>query len=110
MSSLKNLPINEPKNLASLIKTKQNQIVSMALTSSENVHMSIFTFSNEETVSEEAYTGDTMYLILEGETFVKEEAKTHHLKTNDVLCVPANTLHSIGGKGAFKVLHLTLSN
>lgn len=76
----------------------------MALLKSEHVQISLFTFADKEIISKEEYFGDTMYLVLEGETLVAPNGKEHLLKTEDTLMVPAHVLHAIGGKGAFKVL------
>ncbi len=109
MKILRNLPIDNPEALKDLIAPRENQIVSMALASNEHIHMSIFTFADEETISEGESLGDTMYYVVEGETYIKQGEKISHLKTGDVLMIPANTLHSIGGKGAFKVLEIIVN-
>jgi len=67
MAKLRNLPQICPVPMESLIKSKKNQIVSMALSDSDHVQVSLFTFADKETVSEEEYFGDTMYLVVEGE-------------------------------------------
>lgn len=108
MAILRNLPSEEPKNLSSLITPKTNQIVSMALSKSEDFQLTVFTIADKETVSEEEYFGDTMYFILEGETYITIDDKIHTLKTGDVFKVPAHIIHSIGGKGEFKLLQLTV--
>lgn len=110
MAHFRNLPTEAPQNLASLITPKQNQVISMALSKSDNFQMALFTFADKETVSEEAYNGDTIYLIVEGETIISEEQREHHLKYGDVLCIPEGVLHAIGGKGSFKVLQITINN
>lgn len=109
MKILRNLPIDSPQALKELIRTKEKQVVSMALASNEHIHMSIFTFADGETISEGESLGDTMYYMLEGETYIRQGEKKNHLKTGDVLLVPANTLHSIGGMGAFKVLEIIVN-
>lgn len=107
--TLKNLPLENAQNLADLITPKHNQVVSMALSKSDNVQVTLFTFADKETVSEEEYLGDTMYYIVEGETYVGQKGNKTLLKTGDVFSVPAHTLHEIGGKGAFKVLQITIN-
>ena len=109
MANLRNLPTENPMELASLITPKENQVISMALSKSDHVEVSLFTFADKETVSEEEYFGDTMYLVLEGETLITQNGKEHLLKTGDTFMVPAHILHAIGGKGAFKVLQITLN-
>lgn len=109
MSKLKNLPTSAPQNFATLLTSKPHQIISMALSESTLFQMSIFTFADKETISEEAYFGDTMYLILEGMTHIILNGHAHLLKQGDVFKVPAHTLHAIGGVGPFKVFQITLN-
>lgn len=109
MERLRNLPIDSPQALKELISPKAKQIVSMALASNEHLHISIFAFADEETISEGQSLGDTMYYMLEGETYIRQGEKTNHLKAGDVLLVPANTLHSIGGMGSFKILEIIVN-
>ncbi len=109
MKRLKNLPIDKPQALKDLITPKKNQIISMALAANAHIQMSLFTFADQETVSEEEYFGDTMYYLLEGETYIKQGEKTKHLIMGDVLLIPARTLHAIGGKEAFKVLQIIIN-
>ncbi len=108
MAILRNLPTEEPKNFSSLLTPKQNQIVSTALSDSEDFQLSVFTFADKETVSEEEYFGDTMYFVLDGETYITIGEKSYLLKTGDVFKVNAHILHAIGGKGEFKVMQLTV--
>lgn len=108
MAILRNLPTDEPKKFANLLTPKQNQIVSMNIFANEDLQLSIFTFANKETVSEEEYIGDTMYFILEGETYITIGDKPYTLKAGDVFKVPAHTFHGIGGKDEFKMLQLTV--
>lgn len=108
MATLRNLPQESPESLASLITLKENQIISMALSKSDHVQIALFAFADNEDVTEEEYFGDTMYYIIEGEAFITMDGKQIDLKTGDVFSVPAHKLHAISGKGAFKVLHITI--
>ncbi|AMJ41374.1 cupin domain-containing protein [Anaerotignum propionicum] len=109
MATLRNLPTDNPECFSEMITPKKNQVVSMLLSSSEHIYVTLFTFADKETVSEEEYFGDTLYYVLEGETLIKQGEKMSHLKTGDVFSVPAHTLHAIGGKGSFKVLQITVN-
>ena len=109
MAHLRNLPLDEPQFLADLITPKKNQIVSMALSQSDHFNISLFTFDDKETVSEEEYFGDTMYYVIEGETLIQMKGREVHVKAGQVFSVPAHTLHAIGGKESFKVLQITVN-
>jgi quercetin dioxygenase-like cupin family protein len=109
MAYLRNLPTQEVKKLGALIEGKKGQIVSMNMSNSEDVQISLFTFADKETVSEEEYYGDTMYLVIEGETHITQGQHKYHLKEGDTMMIPANTIHEVGGRGAFKLLQITVN-
>ncbi len=106
--TIRHLSEEIPQQLASLIEPKPHQVVSMALSSSDHVYMTLFSFADGEMVSEEEYTGTTMYYLLEGETKIERDGREHRLKAGDVLAVPAHVLHTVGGLTAFKMLQITI--
>lgn len=61
----------------------------MNFSASEHIQIILFTFADKETVSEEEYYGDTMYLVIEGETYITKKEEKYHLKTGDIFMVPA---------------------
>ncbi|RGF96506.1 cupin domain-containing protein [Firmicutes bacterium AM55-24TS] len=107
MDSLKNVP-TEPTLLTELINAKKNQVVSMALSKRDDVTVSVFSFSDNEGVSEEEYFGDTLYYVLEGKMSISINEKTYELKQGECMAVEAKTSHAIGSKTAFKVMQITL--
>jgi len=108
MNRLKNLPSTAARNLASLLDAKAHQVVSMALSSSDAVQVSLFTFADGEMVSEESYPGDTLYLLVEGETKITLGEREIPMVVGDILAVEADRLHAIGGGTGFKVLQVTI--
>lgn len=109
MSILKNLPMQEAKAISELVDIRKGQVLSMALSNSEHVQMTLLSFAEGEMVSEESYFGDTMYLLLEGETEIMIENRKIHLCAGEVYMVPAHTLHAVGGNSAFKILQVTVN-
>ena len=67
MEFLRNLPTDDPAALAGLIDIRPARVVSMALTRSEHCQMTLLAFGDGESVSEERYFGDTLYLCAGGE-------------------------------------------
>ncbi|PIE70397.1 MAG: cupin [Deltaproteobacteria bacterium] len=106
--TIKNVSMETPEQLAGLITPKVNQVVSMALSNVEQIHMNLFSFADGEMVSEETYLGTTLYYLLEGETKITRDQKEYRLKAGDVLAVPAHVLHAVGGLNAFKMLQITI--
>ena len=74
----------------------------MALSRVGNVQMTLLAFAAGESVSEEAYFGDTKYNVLEGEMPLTMNGKTTVMRAGECVAVPAGTLHAVGGAGAFK--------
>ena len=109
MELLRNLPTDEARALKDLIALRPGCVASRALSRSEHCQMTLLAFDAGESVSEESYFGDTLYLVLEGQMPLTMDGRTFLLSAGDCLSVPANTLHAIGGTAAFKLLQITLS-
>ena len=106
---LRNLPTQEAAQLASLIACRPHQVSSMGLASFDApVDMTMLAFSAGEEVSEEAYEGDTLYYLVEGQAEVDLPDRTVRMRTGDVLMVPRGTLNAVRSVGDFKVLQITL--
>ena len=108
MARLRNLPTDQVKKFASLIDVKDQQVISMSLTDSDNVDMVMLSFGAGEGVSEEVYQGDTMYLILDGEVTIRKEEQDYHLCKGDTIMVEADIPHEILGKNAYKIVQITV--
>ncbi len=106
--TIKNISTETPERLAALIEPRANQVVSMALSNSEHVHINLFSFADGEMVSEEEYSGATIYYLLEGETIITRDGRKDRLQAGDALAVPAHVLHAVGGLSAFSMLQITI--
>lgn len=107
MEHLKNLPIS-PEKLSDMISVKPNMVASMSFSKNENIDMTLLAFAEGEGISEEAYKGDTCYLVLEGEMTIISGENRHVLGKGDCMAVQAEELHAIEGRGSFKILQITL--
>ena len=110
MDTLRNLPIDQPRALASLVEIRPGRVVSMALSRSEHCQMTLLAFAEGESVSDEEYFGDTLYTVLEGEMPLNQGGQQRVLKAGESLRIPARTPHAIGGGSAFKLLQITVSD
>ena len=108
MEYLRNLPLKHAVQLADMISVQPGRVVSMALSRSDHCQMSLFSFGEGESVSEEQYFGDTLYYVLEGEMPLIFGGTEHVLRAGDCMAVPSGTPHAIGGTKAFKLLQITL--
>lgn len=110
---LRNLPETEAEPLAGLITCRPGQVSSMSLVRGGlelGVSATLFAFAVGESVSEERYEGDTMYLCVEGRmALTRPDGWRAELSAGDVLVVPAGVEHAVEGvDGAFKMLQLTV--
>ena len=104
---LKNLPTAAPEQLASLLTNRPGQVSSMALAQLGNiVAITLMAFAEGESVSEEAYEGDTLYYVLEGAADVVFAERRERLGTGAALMVPKGQLHAVEAAEAFKMLQI----
>ena len=108
MDALRNLPTQQPEQLAQLIQIQPGRVVSMSMSRQENCQMTLLAFGDGESVSEERYFGDTLYYVLEGSMPVYQEDKETVLRAGVCMAVPAGVTHAIGGAGPFKLLQITV--
>lgn len=106
---IKNLPTNRGEALRQLIDYRPHQIVSMSLSKSPGIQMTLFSFADEEMISEEEYYGDTMYYVVEGMTEIIFGEQRIPLQEGDVFHVPTRIAHAIGGIAPFKLLQITIN-
>ena len=109
--NLRNLPVDEAKALSGLVTCRPGQVSSMSLVRGgleAGVSMTLFAFAEGESVSEERYEGDTLYLCVEGAMRVTwPDGKAVSLATGEVLKVPAGVEHAVESNGgAFKTLQI----
>lgn len=109
MTLLRNLPVQQPEQLAELISIEPNRVVSMSMSKSPHCQMTLFALGDGESVSEECYFGDTLYYVLEGRLSVSMEQNEHTLVPGACLAVPAQTPHAIAAPDGCKLLQITLS-
>lgn len=107
--SLRNLPLESAASLSSLIEARSGQVSSKSLAAADGIAMTLFAFAPGESVSEEEYPGDTLYLCVEGRTRLVLPDARIELDCDQVLCVPAHIQHAVEGvdDAGFKILQIT---
>ena len=108
MEFLKNLP-QDPMALKDMIEIRPGRVVSMSLSKSEHVSMLLMSVADDEEVTSEQYPGDLIYYVLEGSMPLQRENGTCVLREGELVAIPANEPHSIGGAGAFKLLQIIVT-
>lgn len=108
MDFLRNLPTQQPRQLARLIEIQPGRVVSMAMSRQEHCQMTLLAFGDGESVSEECYFGDTLYCVLEGALQISMGDGSCRLQSGDCLAVPARTSHAVAAPEGCKLLQITL--
>ena len=104
---LKNLPTATPEPLVGLLTNRPGQVSSMALAQLDDaVAITLMAFAEGESVSEEAYEGDTLYYVLEGAADVVFSDRRKCLVAGTVFMVPKGQLHAVEAAEAFKMLQI----
>ena len=110
---LRNLPDDEPASLAALVTCRDGQVSSRSLVLGgfgPGLSATLFAFAAGESVSEERYEGDTMYLCVEGRmALTRPDGWRAELGAGEVLRVAAHVEHAVAGvDGPFKMLQVTV--
>lgn len=94
-------------NIKDYINVRENQIVSKNLFKSEEVLISLFSFSEDESVSEQSNSEDIFIYVLEGEVCVTHN-ENFNAKENQVLAIEKGTLHRVYSNKESKVIQLSM--
>ncbi len=94
-------------DFSELINFRDNQIISKILHRSEDAMISLFSFSENESVSEQANSEDIFIFVLEGEVEVTH-SEIFTAKKGQILVIAKGTLHRVYSKAKSKVLQMSL--
>ena len=106
---LKNLPTDEALPLAGLIQGKPHQVASKSLVYADAFSMMLMAFDEAESVSEERYPGDVLYLLLEGRARIALPERSVTMRAGDALMVSAGVPHAVEAESTVKLLQLSLA-
>ena len=88
------LPMNQVFDLVDHIGLRKCQIVSKKLAHQDMVHVSIFSFDKNESVSQQSNSEDIIIYVLSGKVEV-ETNQIHSASAGQVLAIPRHTLHRV---------------
>lgn len=103
---LKNVPRDAPRALSSLVSSRPGMVASRSLTRGTDVAMTLMSLSAGESVSEETYPEDVMYLAVEGSATISLPGRAETLARGEVLCVEAGIAHAVAPARAGEGLKL----
>ena len=70
--------------------------------------MTLLAFAEGESVSEEAYPADVLYVALEGRPAIVLPSERVEIAPGQAVAAPADTLHAVEGEGPFKILQIAV--
>jgi quercetin dioxygenase-like cupin family protein len=90
-------------NLASLVSYAEGTVASRMIISKKAGNITIFSFDENEGLSEHTAPFDAVVTILEGECEVWVAGQTFPMKTGDTIVFPANVPHALSAITKFKM-------
>jgi len=97
-------PIAQVMELTGMVAYQEGSVVSRTLIDQKTGTVTLFAFSTGQGLSEHTAPYDAMVYILDGEADVAISGKPYHLKTGDMIIMPANKPHALKAIKAFKML------
>ena len=97
-------PNSQVLHLAELVNYQEGSVVSRQITKADAGNVTLFAFDINQGLSEHTAPFDALVHILEGEAEVTISGKPFHLKTGDVIIMPANEPHALKAAQNFKML------
>ena len=101
---IKNIPHEQPQDLAALVSVQPGQIVSRTLAQNPAVSLTLFAFDEGEEISTHSSEGDAMVQVLEGEGLFTVDGVEHTVAAGQVLVMPAGKPHAVYAPRSFKML------
>ena len=97
-------PVAQVMNLAGMVAYQDGAVVSRTLIDQKTGTVTLFAFAAGQGLSEHTAPFDAMVYILDGEADVTISGKPYHLKTGDMIVMPAGKPHALKAFQPFKML------
>lgn len=93
-----------PQDLAAMIATQPNAVVSRTLVNKPAGTVTLFAFDKGEGLSEHTAPYDALVQVLEGEANVRIGDEEHAVAAGQVILLPAGKPHALKARTAFKMV------
>jgi len=90
--------------LKDMINYENNSVVSRTIVEKNNGTITLFAFAENQGLSEHTAPFDALVYVFDGEAEIKIAGNPHHLKTGDLIIMPANKPHSVKAVKNFKMM------
>ena len=91
-------------HLKDLVQYQEGTIASRMIVNRPTGSVTLFSFDENEGLSEHTAPFDAVVTILDGECEVWVAGQTHHLKEGDTIIFPANAPHALSAIARFKMM------
>lgn len=91
-------------NLKDLVLYQQGTVASRMIVNRKSGSITLFSFDEDEGLSEHTAPFDAVVTILEGECEVWVSGVTHQMKEGDTIIFPANVPHALSAVTRFKMM------
>ncbi len=95
---------SEVNSLTKMIQYQEKAIVSKSLIDRKSGTVTLFAFDKGQGLSEHTAPYDALVQIVDGEAEVTLSGKSHHLKTGEIIVMPAREPHALKALARFKML------
>ncbi len=100
VESLKGVPLN----LSEMVDYASGAVVSKTILDKKTGTLTVFSFDEDQGLSEHTSPYDATVMILDGEATITIDGKPTKLKTGELAIMPANIPHDVRAEQRFKML------
>ncbi len=104
MTDIKDNNYSKVLNLFKYINYQEGSVVSREIINKKSGTVTLFAFDIGQGLSEHKAPYDALVYIIDGDADITVSGKLYHLKSGEVIIMPANEPHSIYASGKFKML------
>jgi quercetin dioxygenase-like cupin family protein len=97
-------PKSEVLHIADLATYQEGSVVSRLIAKDEVGNITLFAFDQGQELSEHTAPFDAVVHVLDGEVEVRISGNPYHLKSGDMIIMPANEPHALIAVTKFKML------
>src|SRR5512144_1742359 len=97
-------PKSQRLHMVDLASYQEGSVVSRQITKDEAGNITLFAFDQGQELSEHTAPFDAVVHVLDGELEVRISGKPFHLKSGEMIIMPANEPHAMTAISKFKML------
>jgi len=96
--------IEQAGNLNDLVGYQEGSVVSKEIIKKDKGTVTLFAFDKGQGLSEHTAPFDALVYVFDGETEITISGAPHHLKSGEIIIMPANKPHALRAIESFKMM------